>query len=53
LLKQLDFQADRTIILFLVRRMKTIFALVAVAILMLGAIAAEEFATWQVRSFQS
>jgi hypothetical protein len=31
--------------------MKTIFALVVVvAILMLGAVAAEDFATWQVRS---
>jgi hypothetical protein len=31
--------------------MKTIFALVVVAILMLGAVAAEDFDTWQVRSF--
>jgi hypothetical protein len=31
--------------------MKTIFALVVAAILMLGAVAAEDFATWQVRFF--
>jgi hypothetical protein len=30
--------------------MKTIFALVVAAILILGAVAAEDFATWQVRS---